>query len=503
MPLGSNGTMENKIEDSAFGISAVALSHIGAGHGKIGLQDSNLVFVTKGKEFALLVCSDGHSTVPHAREGADGICYVLADALQNLEDQGAFEADVLRYFRGRCGKRDLLHRWLAFIRRLEEGREGSPLLGAPDRELARAYGSTLKAFILTKGFLICLGVGDGALVGVGTDGTLSLLLGDDEESVSTGRTFSLCHLNPEYMNAYVFPRERFRYLFCLTDGFTKYLPLQGQDGVPGQIVGIYEEGGWEYVRESIEDFMQGETVAGIHDDVSLLFAVVEEGGTPWTKEDRKRILPLLQCTDGLFYSDYLVAFSDVGQKRVGAFTFLSDENLFQIAQILVEEIEEWEGKGRPIPYPFDEALHFKPEAGKLSLSFQGMDFESLGEGAWEFLYGLHPELAFPSSSSGQAFLQEGSPKSRNLAFLSGVLFKLFERERLYPFRLAKEWRERKPLRFDRKKALFFDEETLDYFERFYGGSFGEEDLWTTKKWREKLVDYREVRQGKRRGEAYS
>ena len=100
--------MSDKIEDKVkfeviktdeFGVYAIAATSRGWNHDEIGCQDSSKVYKTPKGEYCALICSDGHSSAKYGREGADAICAVLCETLEELENKGAQEEDVVRFLR--------------------------------------------------------------------------------------------------------------------------------------------------------------------------------------------------------------------------------------------------------------------------------------------------------------------------------------------------------------------------------------------------------------------
>lgn len=473
-----NVELTSFLDDSAFGIKAVTITSRGWKHDTIGCQDSSRVYLTPEKKYCVLVCADGHSTARYAKEGADTICEVFCHIVEEFEKKEALEEDVVRYFRGRYGKREILRQWLQQLVKMQESKPEGGEEFSNRKELARAYGATLNAFVLTEHYIISVSVGDGALIGADKDGKWSAIFVDEEDGVSTGRTLSLCNLNSEYLNVSVRTRNQFTYLSAMTDGFTKTYELFMEDSIPVQIVEVCRDNGWEKAKAEIEEFMAGEDVAGIDDDVSLIFAMVQK-----PEEDLCSQIAV-NTKNSLFYDNFTVTFPQMGDVEVGAYTLLSADDLFSAAYTVTGAIRELDKKEIAISNPVDEVLVFDKEKQEFSMPT-------------ELLYGqdkqqeeknirLHPEL-FGGLIKEEAWKEEVSFSYVNHIYLAGILLKLFEKERNLPFYTYGEWMEKGNKHFTQGEYL--DKETLDYLENLYNGKI--QEIWGPDQWEKKIAFIRE------------
>lgn len=476
-----NVELKYSIEDPEFGVEAIAVTCRGWKHEKIGCQDSSTVYQTQNKTYCALICSDGHSSAKYGREGADAICAVLCEILDEFEKKEALEEDVIRYLRGRFGRREILRRWLWKITKKEETRPDSMLITEGNKRIAKAYGATLNAFILTENYIVSISIGDGALVGVRPDGRFCSVFVDEEDGVSTGRTLSLCNLNSEYLNIAVSERNKFRYLIALTDGYTKTYDLFGEDSALAQIVEIYKESGWEQTRTDILEFMRSEDIVTINDDVSLMFAALSE------KHRSSCSLVAVNTKNSLFYDDFTAVFPQMGEAEVGVYSVLSENDIFRAASVVTEAVKELDREGIVISNPVDEVLLFDQKAHEFSM-VSSLLYNQKQEQEIKNIY-LHPEL--------HAGIETEEIKM-NHVYLAGVLLKLFERERLYPFLLYQEWIDKKDIHFEKENAQFLDEETLYYLEKLYNGLCEPEEIWTAEKWEWKISNLKRDREHKER-----
>lgn len=477
--------MSDKIEDKVkfeviktdeFGVYAIAATSRGWNHDEIGCQDSSKVYKTPKGEYCALICSDGHSSAKYGREGADAICAVLCETLEELENKGAQEEDVVRFLRGRYGKVELLRRWKEKIIDREKNRADSMLLCEDVRTVVRAYGATLNAFVVTKSYIVGLSVGDGALVGAGADGRLFPVFVDEEDGVSTGRTLSLCNLNPEYICVFVEKRQKCHYLAAFTDGYTKTYDLFEEGNVVSQLIEIYDTDGWRKVQTEICDFMESDDIATIDDDVSFVFAAVLQ------KEQDVCSEIAVNMKNSLFYGDFTENIPQMGDTAVGVYNVLDESDLYEAAHVVIDAVKELD---RPITNPVDEVLLFDQKGHKFT-----MDSTQLyGQPEQQEMKNriLHPELRIGLEDE----------KTRNNGYLAGILLKLFEREQVLPFLLSTEWESgQKEVSLRKDKVKFLDEESIRYLERLYQGLCGENDIWSPEKWEEKISFLEEERERK-------
>lgn len=476
-----NVELKYSIKDPEFGVEAIAVTCRGWKHEKIGCQDSSTVYQTQNKTYCALICSDGHSSAKYGREGADAICTVLCEILDEFEKKEALEEDVIRYLRGRFGRRDILRRWLGKITKKEETRSDSMLIMEGNKRIAKAYGATLNAFILTENYIVSISIGDGALVGVRPDGRFCSVFVDEEDGVSTGRTLSLCNLNSEYLNIAVSARNKFRYLIALTDGYTKTYDLFDQDSALAQIVEIYKESGWEQTRTDILEFMRSEDIVTINDDVSLMFAALSE------KHRNSCSLAAVNTKNSFFYDDFTAVFPQMGEAEVGVYSVLSEKDIFRAASVVTEAVKELDREGIVISNPVDEALLFDQKTHEFSM-VSSLLYNQKQEQEIKNIY-LHPEL--------QAGMETGEIQM-NHVYLAGMLLKLFERERLCPFLLYQEWIDKKDIHFEKENAQFLDEEILCFLEKLYNGLCEPEEIWTPEKWEWKISNLKKERERKER-----
>lgn len=464
------------INSDKFGVYAIAVTSRGWDHDEIGCQDSSRVYNIMDKDprvpqvkYAVLICSDGHSSAKYGREGADAICEVLHDVLEELENKGAQEEDVVRFLRGRYGKVELLRRWKEKIIAREENREDSMLPCEDVRTVIRAYGATLNAFVVTKSYIVGLSVGDGALVGARADGTLFPIFVDEEDGVSTGRTLSLCNLNQEYICVFLEKRQKCPYLAAFTDGYTKTYDLFEEGNVVSQLIEIYNTDGWGKAQTEIDDFMESEDIATIYDDVSFVFAVVLQMEQDVCSEIA------LNTENSLFYGEFTAKFPQMGDTAVGAYSILDEFDLYAAAHVVISAVRELDQKGILITNPVDEALTFDQKKHKFFMDTTLLYGQPEEQAMKNRI--LHPELCIGSEDE----------KTANSGYLAGVLLKLFEREQVLPFLLSTEWESgQKEVSLRKDKVKFLDEESMRYLERLYQGLCGEKEIWNPEKWEEKI-----------------
>ena len=471
------------INSDKFGVYAIAVTSRGWDHDEIGCQDSSRVYNIRDKEssvkYSVLLCSDGHSSAKYGREGADAICEALCDVLEELENKGAQEEDVVRFLRGRYGRVELLRRWKEKIIAREENREDSMLPCEDVRTVVRAYGATLNAFVVTKSYIIGLSVGDGALVGAGADGTLFPIFVDEEDGVSTGRTLSLCNLNQEYICVFLEKRQKCSYLAAFTDGYTKTYDLFEEGNVVSQLIEIYDTDGWGKAQTEICDFMESEDIATIYDDVSFVFAVVLQMEQDICSEIA------LNTKNSLFYGEFTAKFPQMGDTAVGAYSILDESDLYAAAHVVINAVRELDQKGILITNPVDEVLLFDQKKHKFIMDTTQL-YEQPEQQEMKNRI-LHPELC----------MRFEDEKTRNNGYLAGILLKLFEREQVLPFLLSTEWEsEQKEVSLRKDKVKFLDEESIRYLERLYQGLCGEKEIWSPEKWEEKISFLEEERERK-------
>ena len=473
-----NVELTSFLDDSAFGIKAVAITSRGWKHDTIGCQDSSRVYLTPEKKYCVLVCADGHSTARYAKEGADAICEVFCHIVEDFEEKKVLEEDVVRYFRGRYGKRQVLRQWLEQLLKIQESKPEGVEEFSNRKDLARAYGATLNAFVLTEHYIISISVGDGALAGADSDGKWSAIFVDEEDGVSTGRTLSLCNLNSEYLNVSVRTRNQFTYLSAMTDGFTKTYELFIEDSIPAQIVEVCRKNGWEEAKTEIEEFMAGEDIAGIDDDVSLIFAMVQR-----PEEDLCSQIAV-NTKNSFFYDNFTAIFPQMGETEVGVYTLLSEEELFFAAYTVTQAVRELDKREIVISNPVDEILIFDQEKQEFSMPTEllyGQDKQQEEKNGR-----LHPEL-LGGLIKEEAWKEEVSFSYVNHIYLAGILLKLFEKERNLPFYTYSEWMEKGNKHFTQGEYL--DAETLDYLENLYNGKI--QEIWGPDQWEKKIAFIRE------------
>lgn len=244
----------------AFAVERV----IGASHLRTGKPCQDEAGVWSVADAVAVAVADGHGTSKHADVGARLAVHVALAALVRFsEDLGekSTRISAVQKFAEHPLKVQLVREWVARVR-AKAGDEQVPLLD---------YGSTLLFALATPDFLLVGQIGDGDVLVVAGDGTVSVPLPADP-SAFADETPSLCL--PEAWHSIrvsALPAPSSEYLLLLsTDGYSKsyatdaafqqigpdYLDLLRERGVPG-------------LTPHLRGFLEQVTTQGSGDDIAL------------------------------------------------------------------------------------------------------------------------------------------------------------------------------------------------------------------------------------------
>lgn len=236
---------------------------IGAGHLRTGKPCQDDVGVLAAGDVVAVAVADGHGTSKHAEVGARlAVQVALTSLLRFDEDLGerALNLGEVQNFAEHPLRVQIVREWTARVR--AKGGEDVPLVD---------YGSTLLFALSTPRFLLLGQLGDGDLLLVSEDGSVSVPLPADP-SAFADETPSLCL--PEAWSSLrvrVLPAPaREALLLMATDGYSKsyatdavfhqigpdYLELVREDGVHG-------------LQPHLRGFLEQVTTQGAGDDIAL------------------------------------------------------------------------------------------------------------------------------------------------------------------------------------------------------------------------------------------
>ena len=135
-----------------------------------------------------------------------------------------------------------------------------------------AYGATVLGVLVTQGFLLFLQLGDGDILIVGDDGTVTRPLARDARLIAN-ETTSLCMLKAWREVRLSFQADYGRLpalIMAATDGYANsFVNDDAFRRVGSDILAIMREDGVQSVEESLTDWLNEASEAGSGDDISL------------------------------------------------------------------------------------------------------------------------------------------------------------------------------------------------------------------------------------------
>ena len=270
-------------------------SVLGVSHERKGLpnQDCILWWSSPDESVVVMAVADGHGSARCMRSDRGSKCAVQAavDVLQRfvnwyMETPGTASTDSVSLSSARRRAEEMLpseiHRqWMQAV---GEELQREPLTPAevgaargerssPDARVSlMAYGTTLLAVAICPDYMLCLQLGDGDILVVLDDGSVSCPVPGDERLIAN-ETTSLCSPNA--------PRD-FRCFFQVLSGEPPALVLLSTDGysnsfsddkafeqVGSDILAMLRAQGPDYVRTNLHEWLTAASREGSGDDISL------------------------------------------------------------------------------------------------------------------------------------------------------------------------------------------------------------------------------------------
>jgi serine/threonine protein phosphatase PrpC len=168
-------------------------SVLGAAHARAGLPCQDAILWREGQGFVVLAVADGHGSErsPHSDEGARIAVEVAVELLYDLYAHSGLAPDHWSAFK-HCAEeqlpRTLVRTWTERVQERHAARQGKG--EAPDGVLLQ-YGATLLAVLAAPEFLLFWQLGDGDILRVADDGSVTRPIPKDERLIAN-ETTSLC-----------------------------------------------------------------------------------------------------------------------------------------------------------------------------------------------------------------------------------------------------------------------------------------------------------------------
>lgn len=261
----------------------IGASVVGAAHARAGKPCQDAIGWRQEGEFAVLAVADGHGSEhsPYSDTGARIAVEVAVQLLSDLyRNSGSFpsRSAVKRYAEEQLPKA-IVREWIERVkdRHRTEGRDDAQ----SEKELLVRYGSTLLAALLAEEFLLFLQVGDGDILVVADDGHVMRPIPKDERLVANETTSLATPDAWREVRVHLAPilDQPLALVLLATDGYANSFVTEPdflQVGV--DYLELIREQGLERVASHLEEWLNGASVQGSGDDITVGLAFRMTGG---------------------------------------------------------------------------------------------------------------------------------------------------------------------------------------------------------------------------------
>lgn len=250
-------------------------SVLGAAHARAGVPCQDAILWRKGDGVVVLAVADGHGSErsPRSDEGARIAVEVATQLLYVLYANSGFAPGNLSPFKHYTEDqlpRVIVREWVERVKTHHDANEGESQQS--ENNVLVQYGSTLLAVLATPEFLLFLQLGDGDILVMADDGSVTRPIPKDERLMAN-ETTSLCtpHAWREVRVAFQpVVEEPPALILVSTDGYANsFVSEQDFLKVGPDYLQLIREQGLEQVTLNLEAWLTEASAQGSGDDITL------------------------------------------------------------------------------------------------------------------------------------------------------------------------------------------------------------------------------------------